>query len=217
MKTDRIVFADRADAGRRLAAAVAPALGEQSGGSGRPLVLAIPRGGVEVGFAVARKLNADLAIVICRKLPFPDNPESGFGAIAEDGSVYLHPEASPWVPAATVAGIIAEQQAEIRRRIKILRRGEPLPPLAGRTVILVDDGLAMGSTMRAAIALCRKAKAGRIVAAVPVSSHDVAVAIKRLADEVVILDTPPGFRAVADSYAHWYDVADDEVLRILGQ
>lgn len=217
MKTDRMVFADRADAGRRLAEAVAAALGERPDDRERPLVLAIPRGGVEIGCAVAKKIQADLAIVVCRKLPFPDNPESGFGAIAEDGSVFLHPDAARWVPAPLIESIMAEQRAEIMRRIGILRRGKSLPPIAGRTVILVDDGLAMGSTMRAAIALCRKAGAGRIAVAVPVAAPDVAAAIKKLADEVVILDTPPRFRAVADSYANWYDVADDEVLQFLGR
>lgn len=203
------MFADRRAAGRRLAHAL-----EQYRGVGA-LVLAIPRGGVEVGYEVATHLRADLAIVVARKLPFPDNPEAGFGAIAEDGSTVLAEGATAWLPPEVIERTAAEQREEILRRVAVLRRGRPLPEMAGRTVILVDDGIAVGSTMRAAILLCRKRQAGPVVVAVPVTGERTAAEMGRLADEVVVLEKPPFFRAVAQVYRNWYDVSDQEVLEIL--
>jgi predicted phosphoribosyltransferase len=172
---------------------------------------------VEIGYRIGHHLKADLSIIIARKLPFPDNPEAGFGAVAEDGSLYLDREATGWLPQQTVQHIIREQEEEIRRRIVVLRGGDPLPHIAGRTVILADDGIAMGSTMRASIRLCRNQKAGRIVVAAPVSGASTADQFETLADEVVILTTPIFFRAVAQVYENWYDVWDDEVIDILNK
>jgi putative phosphoribosyl transferase len=203
------MFADRRDAGRLLARAL-----EQYRGAGA-LVLAIPRGGVEVGYEVAAHLHAELSIIVARKLPFPDEPEAGFGAVAEDGSTVLAGGARAWLSPEAIERAIAEQQAEIVRRVAVLRRGRPLPEMAGRTVILVDDGIAMGSTMRAAVQLCRKRGAGRVVVAVPVTGERTAAEMARLADEVVVLEKPPLFRAVAQVYRNWYDVSDQEVLEIL--
>jgi putative phosphoribosyl transferase len=202
-------FTDRTDAGRRLAEAL-----EHYRDQGA-LVLAIPRGGMEIGYRVARHLRADLSIIIARKLPLPDHPEAGFGAVAEDGSLYLDQAAAGWLPRDAVQRIVREQEEEIRRRITALRQGRPLPPIAGRTVILVDDGIAMGSTMRAAIILCRHRKAVRIVVASPVSGANTAGEFEGLADEVVILTRPHFFRAVAQVYEDWYDVSDKEVIAIL--
>ena len=203
------LFQDRADAGRQLAEALARYRDQDA------LVLAIPRGGVEIGYHVALGLQADLSIIISRKLPFPDNPEAGFGAVAEDGSLYLDREAAGWLPEDTVQKIVRDQEKEIRRRVSALRGGRPLPVISGRTVILVDDGIAMGSTMRASISLCRHQKAGRIVVASPVSGSATAREFEDLADEVVVLTTPPLFRAVAQVYKKWYDVSDEEVIVIL--
>jgi len=205
------MFADRRDAGEKLARALAAYKGQNA------LVLAIPRGGVEVGVQVAAYLDADLAIIVSRKLPFPDNPESGFGAVAEDGSTFIFPDAAHWLPKAVIDRIVQEQRREIDRRIAVLRGGEPLPAIAGRTVILVDDGIAMGSTMRASILLCRNRKAGRIVVAAPVSGTRTAREMAELADEAVILEQPPFFRAVAQVYRNWYDVPDEEVLEIVSR
>jgi predicted phosphoribosyltransferase len=179
------------------------------------LVLAIPRGGVEVGVEVAKYLDADFSILIARKLPFPDNPESGFGAIAEDGSTYIVDSAAHWFPQPSIDRIIGEQKQEIARRIRVLRKGEPLPEIEGRTVILVDDGIAMGSTMRASIKLCKKRNAGKIVVAVPVTGEERKQEVGELVDEIVVKETPPFFRAVAQVYANWYDVPDEEVLDLL--
>jgi putative phosphoribosyl transferase len=204
-----MVFRDRSDAGERLARELLKYKGRNV------LVLAIPRGGVEVGCKVAEYLQVPFSLMVTRKLPFPDNPEAGFGAVAEDGSVFIFRNAAMWLSQEQIDRIVSEQIAEVRRRIELLRGGRPLPEIAGRTVILVDDGLAMGSTMRASIMLCRKKGAARIVVAVPVAGREVARDIGDMADEIVVLETPANFRAVAQVYMNWYDVSDAEVLRIM--
>lgn len=203
------MFEDRKDAGEKLAKAL------ETYKNKKALVLAIPKGGVEVAYQVAEYLNADFSILISRKLPFPDNPESGFGAIAEDGSVFINEEAARWLPKNQIEKIKKEQIQEIKRRIEVLRGNKPLPKIFGKTVILIDDGLAMGSTMRAAIELCKKKKAKKIVVAVPVSGKNTANEIEKIVDEIIVLETPEFFQAVAQVYKNWYDVSDEEVIEIM--
>jgi predicted phosphoribosyltransferase len=207
------MFKDRGDAGRRLAEEL-EAYKDQD-----VVVLAIPRGGVEVGYQVARFLDADFSLLIARKLPYPDQPEAGFGAVAEDGSTVILRDAARWVSDETIETVVEEQRQEIERRIAVLRHGESLPDLDDRTVILVDDGIAMGSTMRAAIKCCRHYGAGKVVVAVPVAGREVTERIggerDGLADEVVVLEQPRFFRAVAQVYERWYDVPDSEVTAIV--
>lgn len=203
------MFEHRKEAGEKLAQALKKYKNK------KPLVLAIPRGGVEVAYQVAKYLKADFSLLISRKLPFPDNPESGFGAIAEDGSVFINKEAARWLSEKEINRIKKEQIQEIKKRIKILREGKPLLEISGGTVILIDDGLAMGSTMRAAIALCKKKKARKIIVAVPISGKDVAEEIEKLVDEIIVLEKPEFFRAVAQVYRNWYDVPDEEVIKIM--
>lgn len=203
------MFKSRKDAGEKLALALEKYRAEN------PVILAIPRGGVEVGLQISKKLGADFSLVISRKLPFPDNPEAGFGAIAENGSTFILENADSWLARETIEQIKQEQIVEIERRINVLRGGKTLPDIAGRTVILIDDGIAMGSTMRAAIELCRNRKAGKVVVAVPVAGKEVADAIAKEADELVVLEVPVDFRAVAQAYENWYDVSDEEVLDLL--
>src|SRR3989304_6896017 len=126
------MFLDRKDAGRKLAGA----LERYKGCDG--IVLAIPRGGVEVGYYVARHLQLPLSIIVVRKLPFPANPEAGFGAIAEDGSTFFVNRFFDAIPSALVKEILEEQKEELKRRIEVLRGGKPLPAITGKTVILVD-------------------------------------------------------------------------------
>jgi predicted phosphoribosyltransferase len=209
------MFKDRKDAGQALAQELEPYRSEDV------LVLAIPRGGVEVGYQVAKHLDADFSLLIARKLPYPDQPEAGFGAVAEDGSTVILEKASRWVSDETVEAVVEDQQQEIERRVAILRKGEPLPELEGRTVILVDDGIAMGSTMRAAIKLCRRRDAGKVVVAVPVAGQEVTEqftgARDGFADKIVVLEQPTYFRAVAQVYERWYDVPDSEVVALMDQ
>jgi len=203
------MFKNRKDAGQKLASALRAYKEEDV------LVLAIPRGGVELGYEIAKALECDFSLIICRKLPYPYNPESGFGAIAEDGSVYINKQASVYVSDYEIKQIIEEQSREIERRIQILRDGKPLPSIKDRTVILVDDGIAMGSTMHTAVAMCQKREAKKIIVAVPVASARSIEKFSQMADEVVVLESPANFHAVAQVYENWYDVSDEEVLDLM--
>ncbi|HBG27183.1 MAG: phosphoribosyltransferase [Planctomycetes bacterium GWF2_41_51] len=203
------MFEDRKDAGQKLG----KALEYYRHCDG--VVLAIPRGGVEVGFYVAQQLSLPLSIVIVRKLPFPENPEAGFGAIAEDESAYFVNKVYDWMPFEKIQRVIDHQKEEVKRRVNVLRHDTPLPHITGKTVLLIDDGIAMGSTMQAAVMLCRNQKAKKIVIAAPVAGMETAMEMARIADEVVILEKPSDFRAVADYYQNWYDVSDEEVIEIM--
>ena len=203
------MFKDRKDAGERLARAL------EKYKDKNVLVLAIPKGGVEVAYQVAKYINAELSILISRKLPFPDNPEAGFGAIAEDGSTFIINGARFWLSEDAINETIKEQKQEINRRIIVLREGRNLSEISGRKVILIDDGVAMGSTMMASIMLCKNRNAREIVIATPVAGVEVAKKIEQLVDKVVILEKPIYFNAVAQVYENWYDVSDEEVIDIL--
>jgi putative phosphoribosyl transferase len=203
------MFLDRTDAGVQLAERLSKFKNQNV------LILAIPRGGVEVGFVVAQKLQADFSILVSRKLPFPDNPESGFGAIAEDGSMFVFLESSYWLNEDRIRQIVEKQKSVIRDRIAVLRKNRTLPEIKDRIVILIDDGLAMGSTMMAAIQLCKNRNPKKIIVAVPVSGKSTADMIMEEVDELVVLEMPDKFRAVAEVYRNWYDLTDKDVLKIL--
>jgi len=206
------MFFDRQDAGKQLAKEL------DQYQNNNALVLAIPRGGVPVAYEVAKRIEAELSLIIARKLPFPNNPEAGFGAIAEDGSTVILRSAIVNLTPDIIETIIEAQKEEIKRRIKILRGGKPLPNITERNVILVDDGIAMGSTMRASIKCCMKSNPTRLIVASPVGSPELARALdnKRGVDEVHILEQPRFFRSVAQVYKHWRDISDHEVIEILG-
>ena len=203
------MFADRKEAGLKLAGVL------KKMDIKDPIVLAIPRGGVEVGYYVARHLDADLSLIVTRKLPLPYNPEAGFGAMAEDGSLYIYKDAQNWLDKKTINYVIDKQKKEIQRRIQSLRNNEPFPNIKKRNVILVDDGIAMGSTIRASLAMCQKKGAGRIIVAAPVSGPGMEKSLQNECDDVVILEQPIGFRAVAQVYLNWYDVSDREVKKFM--
>ena len=205
------MFKDRRDAGKELSKELSHLKDEN------PLILAVPRGGVPVGFEIAKALQSDFSLVISRKLPFPYNPESGFGALAEDGSSVILRQAFSIFSPETIEEIKNEQRKEIKRRIQVLRGGRPLPQIGNRVVILVDDGIAMGSTIRAAIKLIAKKNPKSLIVASPVSSPEVGKALeeKEVVDEVVILEQPQYFRAVAQVYENWRDISDYEVISIM--
>lgn len=204
------MFYDRKDAGKQLANAL-----DNYRDMEDLIVLAIPRGGVEVGYEVAHYLRAPFNLLITRKLPYPHNPEAGFGAIAEDGSTFMFDFAETELSRETIEKIVEEQEEEIAQRKKILRKGEEFPDIRDKTVILVDDGLAMGSTMRASIIMCRKQDPESIVVAVPVAGPRVYHEMESIADDLVVLETPHNFRAVAEVYENWYDVTDNEVIAVM--
>jgi predicted phosphoribosyltransferase len=203
-------FYDRKDAGRALADALSHYKGDPDA-----IVLAIPKGGIEVGLEVAKRLGIDFDLIMCRKLQYPWTTESGYGAICEDGSLYINEAALDGVTQEDIYREIERQQKEIAKRIRLLRKGRPIKPLTGKTVILVDDGIAMGSTMQAAIQMIKKHNPKKIVVAVPTASPQAVRHFMQLADEVVALYTPYPFYAVADAYANWYDVSDEEALALL--
>ena len=202
------MFINRKDAGEKLSTALSGYRNKNV------LVLGIPRGGAEIAYYIARYLKAELALIITRKLGFPSDPETAFGAIAEDGSVYLSPEASN-VPDDAMRAIIEHEKHEIKRRIKKLRKGRPLPELKGRTVILADDGIATGSTLFAAIAFCRKMKVGKIVVAAPIAGQRIDYMLIKMVDEVIILEKPEFFYAVGQGYQDFDDLSDEETVALI--
>lgn len=208
----RSAFKDRADAGRRLAAALRD-IPMQA-----PLVLAIPRGGIAVAAPIADELGAELDVVLARKLRAPAQPELAIGAVAEGGQLHLD-HRTAMMAMADAAYIERErrtQLGEIVRRARLFRGPRPRARIAGRTVIVVDDGLATGSTMIAALRSARAEGATQLIAAVPVASADALVQIGPLCDRVVCLLRPEVFWAVGQFYEDFEQVEDREVLAELG-
>lgn len=211
VKRGQMTFKNRKHAGSRLAEAVRPHVWD------RALVLAIPRGGVPVAARIHEILDLDMDMLISRKLPFPDNPESGFGAVAEDGTVYLIPRAEEAVPGPLIDRTVEEQKREIQRRIQTLRGGRKTPSMNGRQVILADDGIAMGSTMIASIQCCRNQGAASVLVTVPVCSPRISTEIANQADRLIALVQPSWFRAVAQVYETWADLTDEDVFAVLSE
>jgi putative phosphoribosyl transferase len=205
-------FANRTDAGRQLALALARYAGRSD-----VLVLGLPRGGVPVAFEIAAELDAPLDVFVVRKLGLPGHEEFGIGAIAT-GNVRVVDEAvleAYGVDAETLDRITERERLELERRERLYRDERPFPTIAGRVVILVDDGLATGSTMRAAIAALRAKAPREIVIAVPVGARETCAAMRALADEVVCLETPDPFYAVGLWYEHFEQTDDEEVHELL--
>ncbi|MDR7522377.1 MAG: phosphoribosyltransferase family protein [Armatimonadota bacterium] len=204
-----MVFRDRCDAGRQLAAALVH-LRER-----RPYVLAVPRGGVVIGRQVADALGAPMDVIVPRKLRAPFNPELAIGAVAEGGAVFVDEEIAHGVPQAYLDQEIEAQRAEIVRRIQVYRNGRPLPPMAGYTAIVTDDGIATGATMVAALRAARALEPSHLVVAVPVAPPESVGRLAREADEVVCLATPSLFHAVGQFYEDFRQIEDDEVIGLL--
>lgn len=180
------------------------------------LVLGIPRGGVPVACEVAKAVDGELSAIITKKLPHPTRAGLAIGACAEDGSVFLS-SYSREIDREMVRRIVQEQLTEIKDRVRRFRQGKRLPEIKGRTVILVDDGIATGSTVLPAIKLCQSEKARRVVVAAPVSGSAYVADVDALADEVVIVTRPSDFHAVGQVYGDSEPLTDDEVTAILSQ
>lgn len=205
-------FRDRREAGIHLAAALRPLI------DGRGVqVLALPRGGVPVGYEVAMGLAAPLDVIIVRKLGVPGHEELAMGAIAEGGVRVLNRDVigSLGIPPEVIERVTHAEQAELRRREQVYRGDSAGPELAGRTVVLVDDGLATGSTMAAAVEGVRARHPRRIVVAVPVASREAMEALRRAAGECISLLTPRTFGGVGEWYEDFRQTTDDEVRALL--
>jgi putative phosphoribosyl transferase len=182
-----------------------------------PIVLAIPRGGVEVGYEVATHLNCEFSVAIARKLGFLQQPEAAFGAIAEDGSLYFNPHARGRLTKEEIDAVMEKEKAEIARRVKTYRDAEPLISLENRVVIIVDDGIATGSTLFAVIEMCRKQNPEKIVVAAPVCGSDMLRTLLVKVDDVIILDVPEPFYAVSQVYDDFQGLSDSEVKRFMNK
>jgi putative phosphoribosyl transferase len=207
-------FADRQHAG-----AVLASLLQHLAGRANLVVLALPRGGVPVADEVARALGAPMDVLVVRKLGMPGHPELAMGAIASGGVRVMNEEVLTWYrpSPASVEAVIRAELTELERREGAYRDGRPPLPIEGRTVVLVDDGLATGSTMRAAVRALRRLRPARVVVAVPVGARETCEALRALADEVVCALMPESFSAVGLYYVDFGQTSDDEVRRLLSK
>ncbi|WP_030863971.1 phosphoribosyltransferase [Streptomyces sp. NRRL S-37] len=210
-------FHDRRQAGRELAARLRER--QDEGALPDPVVLALPRGGAAVAVEVAGALDAPLDVLVVRKIGAPFHEEFGVGAMAGDGVPLLDQDALRrlGIDEADLAPVVERERTELRRREQRYRQGRPAPELRGRTVIVVDDGLATGSTARAALRALRAQDPGHLVLAVPVGAAEGVALMRSEADEVVCLHEPVAFMAVGQWYEEFDQLTDDDVLDALHQ
>jgi putative phosphoribosyl transferase len=207
-----VIFRDRRDAGRVLASHL-----QRYAGRPDVVVLALPRGGVPVAFEVAQALGAPLDVFVVRKLGVPGHEEVALGAIASGGVRVLTDDLIRRLGISTEAleGLVAREEAELRRRETAYRGSRPRVPIAGRTVILVDDGLATGASMKAAVAALRRERPAHIVVAVPVAAAEACDEFRQDVEDVVCAATPEPFMAVGAWYEDFSQTSDTEVRRLL--
>lgn len=203
------VFADRKEAGEILAEKLLEYKDNKD-----VIILAIPRGGVEIGVPVAKALNAKLDIIVTRKIGAPDNEEYAIGALSETGDVFLNPESSSIFDPEDVKEVIKKETREAEQRVKKYR-GHKLPSLKGKIVLLVDDGLATGSTMVAAAKAVKAQKPAKLVVAVPCAPPDSVKKVKEIADEVIALEVTSFFMAVGQFYYNFSQTSDNDVERLM--
>ena len=205
-------FANRRHAGRVLAARLRAYAGRDD-----VLVLGLPRRGVPVAYEVAHALGAALDVFVVRKLGVPHQPELAMGAIASGGIRVLNDDIVRWyrIPPEVIDAVARQEERELRRREQAYRDGRPAVPVAGKVVVLVDDGLATGSTMRAAIGAVRRLNPTRVIVAVPVGAPETCGELRHVADEVVCARTPAPFSAIGVWYEDFSQTTDDEVRRLL--
>lgn len=208
----RGLFRDRYEAGRQLAGALTEYAAHPN-----LLVLALPRGGVPVGFEIARSLNAPLDLMLVRKLGVPGHEELAMGAIASGGIRIVSEDvvATFGISDRVIATVAANEEQELNRRERIYRDQQPPPVMRGRIIVLVDDGLATGSTMRAAAVALRSQDPARLIAAVPVAPIESCTELRREVDEVCCLSTPSPFLSVGTWYQDFSQITDEEVRSLL--
>jgi predicted phosphoribosyltransferase len=206
-----VIFRDRAEAGRLLAERVAESVGEGA------LVLALPRGGLPVAAPIADRLGAALDILVARKLGAPGHAEFGVGAVAEDGPPVYDQDNLRYAGATeeSMATTLAAERAEVRRRVRRYRGDRPTPPVTGRVVVLVDDGLATGVTAHAALRWINGRDPARVLLAVPVCAPQARDLLAPETDGVVYLSAPPDFQAVGRWYDDFAQLTDDDVDEVM--
>jgi predicted phosphoribosyltransferase len=208
------IFGDRVEAGQRLADSLGAYAHRDD-----VIVFALPRGGVPVGYEVAMRLHVPLDVFVVRKLGVPGYEELALGAIASGGVRVLNPNVVRALPGADqiVDAVTATESKELERREQAYRAGRPAINVRGRTVLLIDDGLATGATMHAAVLALREQEPARIVVAVPVCAPDTCREMQKLADEVISLYAPEWFHGVGQFYDDFSQTSDDEVRRLLAE
>ncbi len=206
------MFVDRRDAGVQLISRLKE-YKDQHG----VIVLSLPRGGVATGYEIARSLNIPLDIVIVRKIGFPGQPELGIGAVSETGTVVLNTSiiSTYGVPKEYIEREVSRQKEEISRRVKLYRKGKRLPSLEGKTVILVDDGVATGATMKSAITTLKEENLKKLIVALPVAPPGVVKELEQMVDIFICIETPFDFMAVGSYYHDFTQVSDEEVINLL--
>jgi putative phosphoribosyl transferase len=203
-------FTDRIEAGKKLALAL-----KDFKGAG--IVLAIPRGGVIVGYVIAKELGLPLDVIIPRKIGAPGNPELAIGAMAEDGTAVLDKQLITYLRVSQdyIEEEINRQKQEIRRRLKLYRQDTAYPEVKGMDVIVVDDGIATGSTMKAALVSLKNRGAASVTVAVPVGPPSTIEELEKIADQVICLHTPEFFQAIGQFYSDFSQTEDKEVIELL--
>jgi putative phosphoribosyl transferase len=209
------MFADRADAGRRLANRLAAQ--SEYAANGLPVVLGLPRGGVPVAFEIATMLDAPLDVIVVRKIGVPRQPELAMGAIGEGEVRVVNREVvrRAGVDEAEFATVEARERNELARRAERFRGHRDRVALVGRTALIVDDGVATGSTARAACQVVRAEGAARVILAAPVAPRTVVGALREVADDVLVLESPEPFFAISEFYDDFRPTPDEEVVRLL--
>lgn len=208
LNQEKKTFKDRKDAGNQLAKVL-----DQYKNKGC-LILGVPRGGIEVGYQVAKNLNAELSTIITKKLPYPGEEELSFGSLAEDGSVYISERIRNEMTKQQFERIVDRQMQEIERRARLYRKGKAVPDMNNRIVIMVDDGIAAGTALVPAIDMCRKRGAAKIIVATPVSATDRPEELKKI-DDFVVIERPEFFYSIGQVYEEFESLEDKEVLEIL--
>ncbi len=207
-----MIYKDRKDAGKKLASLLKNYKGRKD-----IIVLALPRGGVVVGYEVSKVLKCPLDIIIIRKIGCPSQPELAIGAVSETGAIVLNENiiSAYGVPKEFIEKEISMQREEISRRKNLYRGGKDIPQLDGKTVLLIDDGVATGATIKAAISTLKKENISSLVVALPVASKEAAQEIREMVDEWICPEIPDWFNAVGEFYQDFRQISDEEVIKIL--
>ncbi len=214
LRNKNYVFRDRVHAGELLASKLKPYVGKDS------IVLAIPSGGVPIGSTIAKELGLQMDLIIVRKLPIPYNTEAGFGSMSWNGEVKLNEKLVEQLQLSDpeIDSIIRDVKSELDKRMEIFRGNIPFPELKGKTAIIVDDGLASGYTLLAAISSVKRLSPARIIVAVPTASKNAVDLLALYVDEIFCLNIrETKIFAVADAYQEWHDLTQHEVLKLLGK